>query len=199
MVNMVIQDMAPQKKAIKMGGVEVTAIDRIPFEKKLACAAQIATQTRSEDAVSGVVICAADASVTEMQAMLMFYTDVNVEGMSKDTLYRLYDMLSYDPQYEQLRGFVARDFSQVLEISSVMQDVLERRIEKKNAGDPLSLLGAYLSDPKPEETIAQGREINEYLIDLIGKAQKYDAQVAAVQGGIQGNLRNGAISYAKKG
>lgn len=39
MVNMVIQDMAPQKKAIKMGGVEVAAIDRIPYERKLACAA----------------------------------------------------------------------------------------------------------------------------------------------------------------
>ena len=32
MVNMVIQDMVPQKKTFKMGGVEVAAIDRIPYE-----------------------------------------------------------------------------------------------------------------------------------------------------------------------
>lgn len=198
MVNLIIRDIEPKKNIFSLGGVDVTAVDRIPFEKKLECAAFIATRTRAEDEISGVMIYAADSVVTEMQAMLMYYTDANVEGMSRDVLYRLYDMLMYDEEYAKLVSFVSRDFYEMMDITGTMRYYLRQRAEKKNSRDPLTLLGNYLSDEKPDETIAKSREVNDYLIDVLGKAQKYDEQKTVMSGGIQGNWRDAAVSYSRK-
>lgn len=198
MVNLIVRDIEPKKNVFTLGGVDVTAVDRIPFEKKLECAAFIATRTIAEDEISGVMIFAADSVVTEMQAMLMYYTDANVEGMSRDVLYRLYDMLMYDEEYAKLVSFVSRDFYEMMDITGTMRHYLRQRTEKKNSKDPLTLLGNYLSDEKPDETIAKSREVNDYLIDVLGKAQKYDEQKTAMSGGIQGNWRDAAVSYSRK-
>ena len=197
MVNLMIKDLQPQTKTFDMGGVTVTAVDRIPYEKKMECAAFIAVRTRFESQDKGIALSAADESVIVMQAKLMFYTDANMEGMSKETLYRLFDMLAGTTEYNDFCEYIWRDYTHTVDALFVMQDAIVRRIEQ-NSNALMPMLGAFLSDPQPEKTIAEGRAVNEFLIDLLGKAQKYDAQVAAVRGGIHGNLKNGAVSYAKK-
>ncbi|MDO4357280.1 MAG: hypothetical protein Q4E13_12310 [Clostridia bacterium] len=169
MVNMVFEKIEPETKVFHFGGADVTAQKRIPYKKVLECAAFIATRVCYEDPNhKGLAIRAVDERVAKMQGLLLYFTDANVEGMGKDSLYKMYDALCEDEEYELFRRFIGTCSQAVFVAMEDMISTMTDRIEyDTNRFDWQKLMGAFLNDPDPEATIARNREINERLIDML--------------------------------
>lgn len=169
-VNFAFKGIEQEKKEFELAGVKVTAVRKIPYAEKVKCATFIAARNIMEDAETpGVYIHPIDVPVVDMQAKLHYYTNANVEGMSRDAIRLVYDNLYDDPGYMSMCTFVDDDWQEVLRMVGDLVSVVRRRIEAKakNGFDMSGIMNAFMADPDPNATIAQNRELSERLIDAM--------------------------------
>lgn len=174
-VNFAFDGIKQETKEFEMGGITVTAVNKIPYDQKIECAKFIAARRIMEDEQNpGYAVKSVYVEPVEMQAWLMFYTNANVEGMSIAAVYEMYDNLSNDKGYGDMLVFTWDDRDVVLGIAYILTKALTNRIEaKRNKGfDMSSIFDAFMSDPDPAATIAQNRELNERLIDAMKIAKE---------------------------
>lgn len=159
-----------EKKEFEIGGVKVTAVNKIPYEQKIECAKYMAARSYVEDTDNpGYVVQSVNRQATEMQAFLMFYTNANVEGMSIDAVREMYDNLHDDAGYEEFSRYIYDDKCTVWTMEANLTEAVIARIEAKrnNVNSLTGIFDAFLADPDPAATIARNRELNERLIDAM--------------------------------
>lgn len=169
-VNFVFEGVKQKTKEFMMGGITVTAVDKVPFAEKIELAKYVVSRSIMEDdETPGIVIWSINEKVVEMQALLMFYTNANVEGMSLDAMRVVYDNLISDQGYKDFLDYIWSDRVRVEDIEFCLREaVIDKIKEKKKTGFGLdSLLEAFNADPNPEATITRNRELNEQLIDAL--------------------------------
>lgn len=169
-VNFAFDGIKQETKEFEMGGVKVTAVNKIPYDQKIECAKFMAARSYMEDTDNpGYVVHNVNRQAIEMQAFLMFYTNANVEGMSIDAIREMYDNLYDDAGYKAFSRYTYEDRSDVWTMGANFNEVIIDRIEaKRNKGfDISSIFDAFMSDSNPAATIAQNRELNERLIDAM--------------------------------
>lgn len=169
-VNFEFNGVKQEKKEFQMGGITVTAVNKIPYAQKVECAKFMATRSIVEDDLNpGNVLHSIHTDMVDMQAYLMFYTNANVEGMSIDAMREVFDNLHDDEGYYELTDFICKDVAVVKGMLYTMIDDVVQQIEasrKKETGFE-RILEAFMADPNPEATITRNRELNEQLIDAL--------------------------------
>lgn len=169
-VNFAFDGIKQETKEFEIGGVKVTAVNKIPYDQKIECAKFITARRIMEDEKNpGYAVKSVYTEPVKMQAWLMFYTNANVEGMSIAAVCEMYDNLYTDEGYVDMLGFIWDDRTEVSDIVCNFSKALTNRIEaKRNKGFDLSgIMDAFMADPNPEATIAKNRELNERLIDAM--------------------------------
>lgn len=169
-VNFEFNGVKQVKKEFQMGGITVTAVNKIPYAQKVECAKFMSTRSIVEDDLNpGNVLHSIHTDMVDMQAYLMFYTNANVEGMSIDAMREVFDNLHDDEGYYELTGFICKDAAVVKGMLYTMIDDVVNQIEasrKKETGFE-RILEAFMADPDPAATTAKNREMNERLIDAM--------------------------------
>lgn len=169
-VNFAFDGIKQETKEFEMGGITVTAVNKIPYEQKIECAKFIAARRIMEDDMApGHVVHSINADATDAQAWLMFYTNANVEGMSIDAVRNMYDNLYDDPGYEEMMRFTWDDRDVVYDIVHDFTCAATQRIEEKqkNRFDLSQIMNAFMADLNPDATIQHNRELTEKLIDAM--------------------------------
>lgn len=174
-VNFAFDGIKQETKEFEMGGITVTAVNKIPYDRKIECAKFIAARRIMEDEQNpGYAVESVYVEPVEMQAWLMFYTNANVEGMSIAAVCEMYDNLRNDEGYRNMLSFTWDDRDAVIYVTYDLTKALTNRIEAKRSKgfDMSSIFDAFMSDPDPAATIAQNRELNERLIDAMKIAKE---------------------------
>lgn len=159
-----------EKKEFEIGGVKVTAVNKIPYEQKIECAKFIVARRIMEDEQNpGYAVESVYTEPVKTQAWLLFYTNANVEGMSIAAVCEMYDNLYRDEGYRDMLDFNWDDRDVVSGIVYDLAEALTARIEAKrnNVNGLTGIFDAFLADPDPAATIARNRELNERLIDAM--------------------------------
>lgn len=169
-VNFVFEGVKQEKKVFEIGGVKVTAVNKIPYAQKIECAKFIAARSIMEDDMNpGSVVHNINTEATDMQAWLMFYTNANVEGMSLDAVREMHDNLHGDKGYGEMLSYIWGDKAVVTGMVYDFVVAATKRIEakQKKSFDLSQIVSAFMADPNPDATIQHNRELTEKLIDAM--------------------------------
>lgn len=185
---------------MKLLGVDITVKRGIPYNEKMTAAATAAVRTVVKDDKKAVAIRSGLEEAIWTWMILKFFTNANVEGLTPEQMMDLHDRLENDAGWYELNEYISASASVVASIYENTCDMLKKQIESVEVANGYGgIIDAFMSRSNPAEDIAEAKQFNEWMLNVMEQANKNKAKEEIGKlPGLNDMLKNGVVSFGKK-
>ena len=169
-----------EKKMVLLGQ-EVTVKDRVPYKDKLDMAEEFVARVTVFNEEMGIAYESHLEHAVGVYCRLKLYTDADMAKYDGyEGLLQLMDDIEYD-NYDEFLEYIQKDSRLFNDVCfSMMFNVKELYEEEHSLRHKVAASFGFLFDGKDiTETMAQAREINEPMIELLGAIKKQPIDMSA--------------------